>query len=253
MQDGRTLERAADAGRRAAILGLLLTQLAACGGLAERTDGAVVAADSGRCGTHANPGVLTLTSLVPALGSTVPNQTIVHGFTVVGAPAVFTNFDLKFRPSHTAGLSVPADPQFQVTQSENNVIYQLTIDSWSRAPGHVELVANGWYDTAQNCTWVFPSPLFSYDLSPGPDGGVTAEAGRPADSAVSPVDTTTDGAKVDAPIVAIDAAIDGEAVAIDTALDSESIAIDTAVDSTVAAVDASAIDGASGSLDGGVN
>ena len=137
------------------------------------------------CGTHASPGILKVTGLSPAIGATVANRGIVHGFVVENAPAVFVNFPLNYTAAHSVGLSKPADPKIQATQSGSNVIYQFTVDGWSRAPGHVELFVSNGFDTMKNCYWVFPSPLFSYDITSAIDGGVAAGA---LDGGVSSVD-----------------------------------------------------------------
>jgi hypothetical protein len=241
------MSHAMKTGYRAALGCVALFQLAACGGLGTRTDGAAPA-DAGTCGTHADPGILRLTGLSPAIDATVANQAIVHGFTVVGAPADFTNFDLKYGPSHNAGLPTPANPRFHTTVSGSDVIYQLTIDSWARAPGHVEFSANTDYTTSKGCTWDFPSPLFSYDLTAGPDGGTTAEAGGAvcgADCQGAAIDGSSrpdvpesfdlpavevaggldgnlsvdSGASLDGVIVKLDAAIDGAAGTFDATID----------------------------------
>lgn len=188
------------------------------------------------CGTHANPGILKLTGLSPALGATVVNQGIVHGFVVENAPAVFTNFTLEYGATHTAGLSTPSDPTFQTAPSGNNLIYQLTVNGWSYAPGHVELEVRASYDTGKGCTWAFPTPLFSYDITPALDGG-TAEGGA-IDGRVGSMDSPYDipgaldvpagldtPAAVDAPV-----AIDGPAVADGPAMPDVPVAVDAAVD-----------------------
>jgi hypothetical protein len=168
------------------------------------------------CGTYDNPGILKVTGRSPAIGATVLNQGIVHGFVVENAPAVFTTFTLKYGATHTAGVSEPSDPKFQATVSGSNLIYQLTIDRWSHAPGHVELVTSDGYQTRAGCYWAFPSPLFSYDITPGLDGGA-AEAKGSVDGGVSSVDgpgaldtasALDTQAEIDVPI-----AIDGPATA----------------------------------------
>jgi hypothetical protein len=140
------------------------------------------------CGTSANPGILKVAGLSPAIGSTVENQGIAHGFVVENAPAVYVNFPLKYGPTHTVGLSTPSNPKIQATESGSNVIYQITVAAWSRAPGHVEIVAPDEYSTSKGCFWVFPSPLFSYDIVPVLDGGA-GETQSAMDGRVSPVDS----------------------------------------------------------------
>ncbi len=114
--------------------------LAACSDSGSGNADGAAGTDGSVCGTHAHPGVLKLTGLSPAIGSTVVNQGIVHGFVVVNAPAVFTNFGLNPGASHTAGPSTPGDLKFGVTASASgsDLIYQLTVDRWAYAPGHVE-------------------------------------------------------------------------------------------------------------------
>ena len=179
--------------RMSTVLCLGIVGVAGCQDSSSGGDGAAAGADAGVCGTYADPGKLKLAKLTPAIGASVVNQAIVHGFTVVGAPAVFTNFELRFGDSHTAGLPTPANPKFPTPVTASDLVYQLTIDSWSRAPGHVELVASTGYETSKGCWWIFPAPLFSYDVTAGPDGGLTAEAGGGLDTSGKPVDATTDG------------------------------------------------------------
>jgi len=157
--------------------------LAACGGGGSNNANSAVDA-GGVCGTFANPGILRSTTLSPAMGSSVVNGNVVHRFVVENAPAVFTQFTLKYGPGHTAGLSTPAEPTITVTPSGpsgSTLLYQVTVDAWSQAPGHVELVASNGYETSKKCSWIFPSPLFSYDLAPALDGGVSGEAGGATD------------------------------------------------------------------------
>ena len=161
---------------RASLLCWLSAALAGCGGSGSTSPDSAVDATIGVCGTHANPGVLNVTGTTPASGTSVVNQGILHTFTVVGAPAYFVNFQLVYGPTHTAGTSTPSDPKIQVTTSaNNNLTYQFTVDAWSLAPGHVEVRASNGYDTTKGCAWVFPSPLFSYDVTPVLDAGVAGE------------------------------------------------------------------------------
>jgi hypothetical protein len=186
------------------------------GGLAGCGDASVhsvdaAARDGGPCGTHANPGILKIASLAPALGATVNNQGIAHGFTVSNAPAQFSNFKLAFGSTHTAGIPTPANPTFQLTTVGSDIIYQLTIESWSRSPAHVELSADRGFDTAAGCTWEFPSPLFSYDIVGGPDGG----AGVNLDGGARwPLDVALDSTSLP-----VDGAVDGRSPPVDSVLD----------------------------------
>ena len=203
------------------ILCWLAVALVACGGGSSSADGAVEAG-GGVCGTHANPGILRLTGLTPAMGASVLNQSIVHGFVVENAPAIFTNFKWQKGDTHTAGISTPSEPTFQVTVSGSNLIYQTTIDLWSRAPGHVEIVASGGYDTSKGCSWVFPSPLFSYDVTPVLDAGIAGEGSMegtmdggtsvPYDVPLamdSPITADVPGAPDDGGLIMVDATVEG--------------------------------------------
>ncbi len=227
----------------AAMLCLVLGGLAGCGGPAPRPENAG-AADAGICGTHMNPGILKLTNLAPAMGATVNNQAIVHGFTVVRAPAEFSSFQLKFGPSHTAGLPTPEKPKFQLTIVGSDIIYQLTIDSWAHSPGHVEMVASGGYDLG-SCTWNFPSPLFAYDITGGPDGGAGPEAGGRLDGSAQPIDGGVDSAgqpdvpeNFDLPAAETPGGLDGGVAAesgasLDGAVQEIDATIDTAIERDV--------------------
>ncbi len=183
------MNRARITARRVVLSCWISVLLGACGG---GDSGGGVDANTVVCGTHDDPGVLQVIDILPALGSTVVNQGIVHGFTVVNAPAIFSNFTLLYGSTHTAGLSTPSDPTFQITESGSNLLYRLTVDSWSRAPGHVELRASGGYDTSKGCSWVFPSPLFSYDVTPVPVGDAGGEAGAAVDGGLGPADVPLD-------------------------------------------------------------
>lgn len=189
--------------------------LAGCG---DSDDGS--SADSGVCGTAAAPGVLKLSNLSPALGASVVNRNIVHSFTIANAPAIYDDFRLLHGDGHSAGLSTPDDPRFKATQSKatSNVSYEMTIDSWSNASGHVVLNANGSFETAKGCRWVFPSPMFSYDVTPAPapDGGAT-DAKPALDGWRLPDAPVRDVASVDAP-TGYDAAAEA-GMSIDSAID----------------------------------
>jgi hypothetical protein len=148
-------------------------------------------ADAAVCGTHSNPGILTLSSLSPAPGASVPNRNIVHRFTVVNAPGEYPDFGLVYGDGHTAGVSTPDDPRFETTRTANDIKYQLVIDGWSNAPAHVVLNAGGSYDTSKGCTWVFPSPLFEYDVTAvaTPDGGAMPDTKPAVDGLGWPIGT----------------------------------------------------------------
>jgi hypothetical protein len=171
--------------------------LAACG-----DDGSTP--DSGICGTSDKPGVLKLGGLTPATHASVVNQSIVHSFTVVDAPADYHTFDLFYGDGHTAGASTPENPRFTTTPGKgSNIEYQMTIDHWSSAPGHVVLTVHGSFTTSHGCTWQFPSPLFEYDITPAaaPDGGAAVDGGKAADGGHA-IDTAVDApSSPDGPIL----------------------------------------------------
>jgi hypothetical protein len=150
----------------------------------------------------------------------VPNQAIVHSFTVEYPAAEFTNFEFAYGPSHTAYLPTPSHPKFRVTQTDSGLHYELVVDKWAQAPAHVEISADRAY-SANNCWWQLPSPLFAYDVTAvASDGGVvlTLDAAIATDDAAEAPGVFADaslgqdsaGASLDGG--AIDAAIDGSVV-----------------------------------------
>jgi hypothetical protein len=203
------------------------------GGCGDSGDGGV-GADSGICGTASDPGVLKLADRSPALGASVVNRDIVHSFTVVNAPADYYAFDLLHGDGHSAGLSTPTDPRFRTTRSGNNISYQMTIDSWSNAPGHAVLNVRGTFETSQGCTWAFPSPLFSYDVTPAPaaDGGLALDAQQAVDGAGKPdlglVDVAQNSSdassEASSDASALDSALDGAAGPYDSSLELDALA-----------------------------
>lgn len=196
------------------VLLVLSAALSACGSESTQSD-ASVGRDSGICGTRTNPGILQVTDVIPAMGTTVPNGRITHTFTVAKAPAEFTAFTLRYGSNHTAGGSTPSDPVLQATVIGSSIVYQFSVDRWAMAPGHVELKASNGYETNAGCSWVFPTPLLSYEVTAGQglDGGLD---GRSA----------VDGSLADAP----------------AALDAGTVDVSLAVDAPMATVDTSAID-----------
>jgi hypothetical protein len=226
-----------------AILGMSVCLFAGCGGDASISKPSSDAGIDAGCGTLDDPNILKLSGLTPAMGESVVNRQIVHGFTVKNAPASNVNFDLRYGANHTAGASTPDRPRFQTTIEGSDVTYLMVIDAWSRAPGHVEFSANGSFTTSKGCTYAFPSPLFSYDITPGPtpDGGVGPEAGPGDTGANADSRVAIDLAAVDSPMVidgsvgaidvpddvpspvvldgpsGLDAVLDGELVSVDTA------------------------------------
>jgi|GEM_PF-1327517 len=231
---------------------LAMLALTACLGLAGCGDDgggpSGTASDGGMCGTLASPGILQVKDLVPSLGATLPNQAIVHSFTVANAPAIYTNFGLDYGSSHTAGGPRPAHPSFQVTRKDADLLYRLTLDSWSYAPAHVEILVPSGFTTPKGCWWQFPSPLFSYDIAAvAVDGGVSLkmdsaaatapaapEGGAPEGGSggahdgalgeLAPEDAPSPDAAMDAPLG--DAPLDEGMGVLDTALDSEAPSLD---------------------------
>jgi hypothetical protein len=224
-------------GRRVLLLGLAAGfALAACGSASITPPTNNDAGANGACGTYDNPGILKLTGLSPAIGTTVVNQGIVHGFVVENAPAIFDHFTFVYGDAHSAGLPSPSDLKFQTTLSGSNLIYQLTVDAWSHAPGHVELEASNGYATSKGCNWVFPSPLFSYDITPATLDGGAAETNGTIDSGTGSVDGRADASgaldatgALDVPL-AFDAPATADAPAEPDAGAPALIPMDTAVD-----------------------
>jgi hypothetical protein len=130
-------------------------------------------ADDGRghgasyaCGTEQNPVTFVLKDVAPAAGTSVANQSIVQQFTLLDPPFVLTNgLTFSFPPNHTAGTPRPLPLQIAVDMSAKDHVYSTTVDSWSTAPGHVEMGERATHLNANGCAFVFPSPLFSYDVT----------------------------------------------------------------------------------------
>jgi hypothetical protein len=130
-------------------------------------------ADDGRghgtsyaCGTKADPVTFVLRDVAPAAGTTVANQSIVQRFTLVDPPFVFTSgLTFNFLATHTAGTPSPLTLQFTVDMSAKDHVYSTTVDAWSTAPGHVEMGEQATHFNGNGCAFVFPSPLFSYDVT----------------------------------------------------------------------------------------
>lgn len=115
------------------------------------------------CGTVQEPLELTLTGVLPARGSSVPNTGIVQSFTIVGRR-------LKIEPvfarsaAHTAGSTVPDPVVWSFAAAGADTVYTSSPMSWQTA-GHVELTPPGLLVTTDGCVSVLPSPVFSYDVS----------------------------------------------------------------------------------------
>jgi hypothetical protein len=227
---------------------LVVPSLIVCASLAAgcgSDDGSSASPDSGVCGTASAPGILKVVNRSPALQASVANQHIVHTFTVLGAPGDYKSLRLVYGEGHTAGVSSPDDPTFKTTISGSDINYQMTIDSWGSAPGHVVLRVKDGFATAQGCNWVFPSPLFEYDITAGPtaDGGAVIDA-KPSVDGASPIDVAAMDTSLDTAIDA-PAGVDGS-VTLDLASEAPTIdarAIDVAVVDLVSGLDAGAVDG----------
>jgi hypothetical protein len=115
------------------------------------------------CGGINDPTELTLVNVVPALGDSVPNQDIVHSFSITDDIA-FSDIALAYLETHTAGTSNPAI-QFTYTIAAETTDLTSAPVVWTSAPGHVELEAPIIYQTSDGCAYKLPSPLFSYDVT----------------------------------------------------------------------------------------
>lgn len=124
------------------------------------------------CGTLTSPEALSVKDVVPASGSLVPNESIVHGFTVVAAPGLFQTLKLGYLAGkHTAGDADPAAWSFTATTSGRDVRYQAVGVKWAKAPGHVAIGAVERFQTTDGCVYSLPEPLFEYDIQVAGAGG----------------------------------------------------------------------------------
>lgn len=116
------------------------------------------------CPSVSAPGELTLASLSPALGAELPNQSIVHEFSLPNG-LLIDSIALSYPAEHSAGAP---NPELQFSYSVGDSTTQYTADpvEWERAPGHVEIEAPLVYQTDVGCAYRLPSPLFSYDITP---------------------------------------------------------------------------------------
>jgi hypothetical protein len=117
------------------------------------------------CGTEQEPATLVLKDVKPATGDTVANQSIVEQFTIVDAPFIVKEFTFVLLPKHTAGAYSPSPLQLTAAAQGKDLVYNATIDSWATAPGHVEVGLKDIWKNDNGCAFVFPSPLFSYDIT----------------------------------------------------------------------------------------
>ncbi len=66
----------------------------------------------------------------------------------------------------TANRTFSPNPlQLTMVQQGKDQVYSATIDAWSTAPGHVEMGVNNMLATNSGCVFLFPSPIFSYDIT----------------------------------------------------------------------------------------
>jgi hypothetical protein len=115
------------------------------------------------CAGISSPVVLELAELTPALGATVPNDGIVHSFTVTGEIA-FTSIAFAYSKAHSAGDANPR-LEFSYSQEDGGVAYTAEPTRWENAPGHVEMAVPVVYETSEGCGYRLPLPLFSYDVT----------------------------------------------------------------------------------------
>ncbi len=115
------------------------------------------------CSGINDPTVLTLVNVVPALGDSVPNQDIVHSFSIAD-DIVFSDIALAYLETHTAGTPGPA-LKFSYEIAAATTDFTSSPVVWTSAPGHVELEAPIIYQTPDGCAYELPSPLFAYDVT----------------------------------------------------------------------------------------
>jgi hypothetical protein len=117
------------------------------------------------CGSVSVPKLLTLSGVVPAAGSSVPNSAIVQTFTLVGMHLELTPTFLLMA-AHTAGHSTPDPVKWTVLLSGADTLYTSEPITWLTAPGHVELDPPGLLeDPTTHCVSTLPTPTFSYDVT----------------------------------------------------------------------------------------
>jgi len=113
---------------------------------------------------------VTLTSVSPAAGASIPNGMIVHTFQTVDVDARLPSLELATLPTHTAG-AIPSGIMPSVTAvarpaGGTDYLYSFTV-TWPVVPGHVALVEPALYqDPTTGCKFQFPTPLFEYDVTP---------------------------------------------------------------------------------------
>jgi hypothetical protein len=132
-----------------------------CGALATLGCGS----DGPACGTVSTPDSLKISSVQPAVGSSVPNSGIVESFTIVGRHlSIEPSF--KLGAGHTAGVTTPNPSNWALAYSGEDTVYTSQAITWATAPGHVELDPPGVLkDTSTGCVLTLPTPTFSYDVT----------------------------------------------------------------------------------------
>jgi hypothetical protein len=135
------------------------------------------------CGTLEEPVILTIRDVEPAQDTTVTNDAIVHGFTVIDAPGAFGQTTSRLLSDHTAGAFDPSQLVVTVRSEGSDIRYELSPLVWANAPAHVEFEIAETFRDQSDCFWRLPSPLFSYDVvAPSQDGGLDGGVdGTPSD------------------------------------------------------------------------
>ena len=155
--------------KRSALVSLLALSLwtLSCDGSSRPTtaDDGLGHGASYACGTVEAPVKFVLKDVAPSAGTTVANQSIAQSFTIVDPPFLFSSLHFTFLPSHTAGLYSPNPLAFNSLQQGRDIVYTTTVTSWSTAPSHVEMAEQATHLTDSGCAFVFPTPLFSYDVT----------------------------------------------------------------------------------------
>lgn len=160
-----------------ALLGFIAAAAVLAVGCGGDDDTGAGSTSGGSCADAATtPTVLQLADVQPAAGASVPNEGIVHAFTVVQAPGLFQSFTFVFNPAHTANTSDPVTMSFTVTQQGADIRYQAAPVSWAEAPSRVDLRVAERYQGDGAC-YVLPDPLFAYDVVPAGGGGGAGGAG----------------------------------------------------------------------------
>jgi hypothetical protein len=116
------------------------------------------------CVNPDTPIILTVKDVLPEPDSAVPNQDIVHTFTVVDATGTFSELTFGHGNGHTAEIPSPEPMVFSSAAFGTDVVYTFEPVVWTKT-GHVELVELGAFSDTERC-FILPRPLFSYDVVP---------------------------------------------------------------------------------------